>query len=1347
MAVDFTRMREHLQQFDFARLFVEDLGWSQPSVHDTIELTVKGERYTRRQLSQLAGVAVFEVAAEDGRIPNASTRAAIDRAISALFHEHLLIFIDKQRTQSLWYWVKHQDAKSLPRDHFYLKGQPGDLFLSKLGGIVFEIAEFDQSGNVPIFEVAQKLRGALDVERVTKKFYGEFYDEHIAFIEHIHGIPDEKDRRWYASVLLNRLMFVYFLQRKRFIDNGNLDYLQNKLTQSREKGRDLYYSGFLKLLFFEGFAKPEEDRSTEARRLLGSIKYLNGGLFLPHRIEQMYPEIRVPDKAFENILALFQRYSWNLNDTPGGEDNEISPDVLGYIFEKYINQKAFGAYYTRPEITEYLCGRTVHNLILDAVNTPQIAKSNPTKNIKIRDYGTIAELLMDLDGPLCRQLLFEVLPNLTLLDPACGSGAFLVAAMKVLINVYAAVIGRVKFLNEADLANWLSKIEREHKSLSYFIKKRIITDNLYGVDIMEEATEIARLRLFLALVASASDLEQLEPLPNIDFNILPGNSLVGLMHVNDKDFEKRNAQTNLFRRSYQQVLAEKNRLIDNYRHASMFAKDLTALRNEIQKMKDEAVPMLDDILLDEFKRMGIKYERATWDEDEETEGKPVKRNLTHDDIRELQPFHWGFEFDKVLNERGGFDAIITNSPWEIFKPNSKEFFEDYSDLVSKKNMTIHEFEKMQTRLLKDKDIRDAWLDYLSGFPHVSSFYRSALQYRNQISTLNGKKVGSDINLYKLFVEQSFNLLRNGGRCGIITPGGIYTDLGSKQLREMLFSKGQLDSVFGLSNERFIFENVHHAQKFCLLVFEKGGTVDSFTAAFRINPREAVDPTELEEFLNSEAEHLPIPIELVRRLSPDSLSVMEFKNKLEIGIAERMAQFPLFGEHLADTWNMRLIREFDMTNDSGLFKTSPGAGRLPLYEGKMIWQFDNGFCEPRYWVSEKEARSELLPARVKRINKALEESGSNATADVANITLDYEHFRLGFRDIAASTNERAMICAVLSPKVFVGNTLNLQRPVLDVVEQGQWRQIAPATHHEMLFVVALFNSFTVDWMIRNKITSHLNMFYVYQLPIPRLTNADAFFAPIVERAGRLMCTRAEFDDLAKSIGLGSHKAGVTGGVERAQLRAELDGLIAHLYGLTEEEFNYILQTFPLVDDSVKDSALAAFRALVPRSVDEALAALIASGENSLVEFKSSARWDMRENKPNKALEQVIVKTVAGFLNSETGGTLVIGVDDGGKVIGLVQDYKTLGKKQDRDGYENWLTTLILDQFGRESSRLLRITFHTLDNVEVCQLSIKPSPKPAYVKDGIDEDLFIRTGNSTRQLSTREAVEYCKHRWKA
>ena len=147
-------------------------------------------------------------------------------------------------------------------------------------------------------------------------------------------------------VLLNRLMFIYFLQRKGFIDSGDVEYLQNKLAATRQRGPDLFYDKFLKLLFFEGFAKNESARSAEARAVLGKVKYLNGGLFLQHKIELEHRASSFPTRHLKTSSRSFRRYSWNLNDTPGADDNEINPDVLGYIFEKYINQKAFGAYYT-----------------------------------------------------------------------------------------------------------------------------------------------------------------------------------------------------------------------------------------------------------------------------------------------------------------------------------------------------------------------------------------------------------------------------------------------------------------------------------------------------------------------------------------------------------------------------------------------------------------------------------------------------------------------------------------------------------------------------------------------------------------------------------------------------------------------------------------------------------------------------------------------------------------------------------------------------------------------------------------------------------------------------------------
>lgn len=1307
-SLDIPRTRELLQRFEFNTLFVEELGWSQPANRQPSSLETDGLRFECSQIAQLSGVVVFEVRSSDGRIPEAKARAAIHKEIVRLHHENLLIFLDRERTQSLWYWVKREGVKTYPRDHLYVKGQPGDLFLSKLSAVVVDISEFDETGNLPVTIVARRLKEALDVEKVTKKFYEEFYEQHIAFLELIKGIRDERDRRWYASILLNRLMFIYFLQRKHFINDGDASYLQNKLEESKRRGRDRYYSEFLQALFFEGFARPEEDRSPEIRTLLGKIKYLNGGLFLPHQVEARWTDITIPDRAFENLFALFSRYSWNLNDTPGGEDNEINPDVLGYIFEKYINQKAFGAYYTRPEITEYLSEHTIDPLILRKINSPGIPGVLPPTH-----FDSLADLLMNLNSSLCKELLTKVLPDLSILDPACGSGAFLVAAMKRLIFIYSAIIGRIKFLADPYLTKWLRDIERDHPNIAYFVKKRIITDNLFGVDIMEEATEIAKLRLYLALVAAAQTVDQLEPLPNIDFNIQTGNSLIGLLHVNDQDFEQRNAQADLFRRSYREILAEKNRLIDNYRHMAIYTDDLRTLRDNIQEKKEQALKTLNEILLHEFggqaKTGGleIKFEEATWDSSNNKEGKPKKRPIKISDIELLQAFHWGYEFDEVLNKRGGFDAVITNPPWETFQPNAKEFFSDYSDLVTKKKMDIKDFETELNKLLKDSEIKRAWVEYLSKFPHQREFFRFADQYENQVPIIDGKRHGKDVNLFKLFLEQCFNLLRPGGQCGLVIPSGIYTDLGAKQLREMLFNQCCITGLFGFENRKAIFEGVDSRFKFVVLTFEKGGNTEKFPGAFMRH-----DVSELQHFPSSGS--LLIEVNLVRRLAPDSLSVMEFKSDLDVHVAKKMLRFPLLGEALPNQWSLELHREFNMTDDAFLFHKKPGAGMLALYEGKMIHQFTHLLSEPRYWVSEKQGRKALLGEQT--------DTGSR---------LGYQKYRLAYRSIASSTNERTLISTVIPPS-FTGNSLNVDERLADKLK---------------LFCVAVLNSFVVDWLLRQKVTTNINMFYVYQLPVPRLAETDAIFRSILVRATKLICITREFDELARSTGLESYKNGVTDPATRAKLRAELDGMIAHLYGLTEEEFSHILTTFPIVEQGVKDAAFEAYKALAPKPGDQAVATLIARGESAELEFKSSARWDMRENKLNKEMEKVVVKTVAAFMNSEAGGSLLIGVEDGGAVLGLEHDFKTLGKRQDRDGYENFLTTLLLGNYGKDSSPLIQISFHQVHGKDICRIVAKPSPKPVFVKDDKGEHLFIRAGNSTRLLSTKEAIEYCKIRWKA
>jgi ActR/RegA family two-component response regulator len=154
-------------------------------------------------------------------------------------------------------------------------------------------------------------------------------------------------------------------------------------------------------------------------------------------------------------------------------------------------------------------------------------------------------------------------------------------------------------------------------------------------------------------------------------------------------------------------------------------------------------------------------------------------------------------------------------------------------------------------------------------------------------------------------------------------------------------------------------------------------------------------------------------------------------------------------------------------------------------------------------------------------------------------------------------------------------------------------------------------------------------------------------------------------------------------------------------------------------------------------------LIRQGESSTLEFKSTARWDIRQGKPNNEMEKSILKTVAAFMNSD-GGTLLIGVDDAGGVLGLASDFATL-KRKDRDGYENFLTSIILDRCGKEYSPLIKISFYDIDGKDICEIVVSPSPKAAFVKEDKVETMYIRAGNTTRPLSGREVLEYSKIRW--
>lgn len=164
------------------------------------------------------------------------------------------------------------------------------------------------------------------------------------------------------------------------------------------------------------------------------------------------------------------------------------------------------------------------------------------------------------------------------------------------------------------------------------------------------------------------------------------------------------------------------------------------------------------------------------------------------------------------------------------------------------------------------------------------------------------------------------------------------------------------------------------------------------------------------------------------------------------------------------------------------------------------------------------------------------------------------------------------------------------------------------------------------------------------------------------------------------------------------------------------------------------------------LDKDLPSIVRQGEGPYLEFKSSLRWDLVETRINRALEGVVLKTLAGFLNSPIGGTLLIGVADDGEILGLEKDYQTL-KKPGQDGFEQAVMTLISSNLGADLCSFVHVLFHVIDNKEVCRLIISPSGRPVFLDQGNSPKFFVRTGGGTRDLNIKEALDYIRGRWRS
>ncbi len=565
-----------------------------------------------------------------------------------------------------------------------------------------------------------------DIERATRKFYARFKDEYAAFLGCIEGITGQTERERYASLLLNRLMFVFFLQQKGFfasdgteVFNGDREYLIHRLRSLQQEFGDGYFHAFFQRLYHEGLGSRQ--RSSELLRLIGNVPYLHADVFALSPLERDYHAVHIPDQAFERVLRFFAGFEWLLDDHPFVSDRAINQDVIGAIFEKNMHQKRSGIYYTQRDVTDYISKNCLIPRLFDLVARQcpahfeatgfvwQLLQAQPERYVyEAMQWGCTLALPPEIEAGIdqrerrtlwderalpawalpgetwrevvarrqrfvrlrtalangelhsidalitasldisrfARDVLLAVedvdllaafsasLTTLTVLDPTCGSGAFLQAALAILSPLYEACLQRIQVLvDEGQVSHMplLLDMLRQHAYTSghfYFIYSSIITHNLYGVDSMREATDLCKLRLFLRVALQARTHAEMDELASLDFNVWTGNTLVGFVAYRELE----DASQVQFAREY---------LPDRFARQD---------RQRFEELRD----VLDRSLAANY---GIARQHFARVEDYE---ESLERWREH-----FQPFHWLLACADVL-QRGGFEVITGNPPYVAY---------------------------------------------------------------------------------------------------------------------------------------------------------------------------------------------------------------------------------------------------------------------------------------------------------------------------------------------------------------------------------------------------------------------------------------------------------------------------------------------------------------------------------------------------------------------------------------------------------------------------------------------------------------------------------------------------------
>ena len=1063
---------------------------------------------------------------------------------------------------------------------------------------------------------------------LSKLVFGQVFPElarAIAAAEPDAPLPEVREA---ALLLLYRLLFILYaedrdllpVRDRRYDDYALRDRVRGDVGRRKDQG-----DTFAETLATYWSAIDGLCRAIDQGEVSIGLPPYNGGLFDRERAP-LLDRIRLGDRVMADVIDALSFEQDEAGRRRYINYRDLGVRQLGSIYERLLEhelasdgdgvavrpnifaRKGSGSYYTPDDLVGLIVEETIGPLVQArtdafAAEAGRMPADGPERERAVARLAALDPAEKILESKVC--------------DPAMGSGHFLVslvdyladgviAAMaeaEALVDGYVSpLVGRIQDIRDRIVANAEERawaIDRDRLDDRHIVRRMVLKRCVYGVDKNPMAVELAKVALWLHTFTVGA------PLSFLDHHLRCGDSLFGawarsgidkaaeyggllLLHGSIRQAELSALEMRTIEELTDAEIAEAHRSAETFAQVEEATAPLDAVLSLVHaidwlEVKDRdgrtALQSFFGGLLGDPIEIALGRAEASAERPESAHFAELLREARRL-VDEERFLNWQAAFPGVwmnwqsVRPEGGFDAVIGNPPWDRMKLQQVEWFATRRREIA---LVPRATDRKRMIAALERDGDPLAQDYALASERASMATRTARR-SGDYPLLSG----GDVNLYSLFVERAMTLVKPDGMVGLLTPSGIASDKTAAPFFKGVATQGRLKALYDFENKKVFFPDVHASFKFCIFVASPSPIGEAANCAFYLHDvSERDDPERC----------FPLTAESFARVNPNTGTAPIFRTRRDAALTTAIyGRLPVLvdrssGEEVK-AWPVKYTRMFDMTNDSGLFRTraeleeregawpigdnrfgSPAGDWVPLYVGRMIHLFDHR-------AASVEVNAENLH------NVALSgDIGADQKADPAFVPTpqywvpsaevsfpDGHDWTIAFRDIARATDARTMITAAV-PFVGLGNTA----PAI-FVERSEENQSSAAV------LLANLGATVLDFVARQKAQStHLNWFIVEQLPVvPPDRYENVRFGPksageiVREAVLELTYTAHDMAPFARDMG----PVDAAGDVlppfvwdeeRRLFLRAKLDAVFFHLYGVTDrDDVRYIYSSFPIVE---------------------------------------------------------------------------------------------------------------------------------------------------------------------------------------